>query len=419
MKIDKVLDFRSYHSINEGEETKASTTADQIVNLFFQAYTSLVTKIGDYKDAVKDLTDVAEADPADKGTQMLAVINKIAAKVDPKYKSAAGQIQQAAKKLSEIYAEVSKTEDGKKQLSEISKRIYKMILSYIESLKTTAAEAPKIEDMKESRGFNLEEQSHFYLLEKNTFTDEREELVKKITPIYSNVRNLFNNSPSDELKGKCKEIAKKLKDMYALLKDEEKWKDMKRRERKDELARILDEINKIPEELNQIQSKTLIKLGVDQKLTKALQAVAEMIAKALEVLNKEEETVIAKEAGEGDAKDGDKGEDKKEEKEEEDKETYEDFKQGGENESKKGKNREGIKKAQEKMNSLLPEKSKIVADGLYGKNTAIAIKKIADTYSSLAPELLKGVDGKVMTAGFQKFLSKLDKNKGKISDMFK
>ncbi len=109
----------------------------------------------------------------------------------------------------------------------------------------------------------------------------------------------------------------------------------------------------------------------------------------------------------------------KDEKEEEDKETSEDFKQGGENETKKGKNREGIKKAQEKMNSLLPEKSKIVADGLYGKNTAIAIKKIADTYSSLAPELLKGVDGKVMTAGFQKFLSKLDKNKGKISDMFK
>jgi hypothetical protein len=415
MKINKVLDFRAYHSLNEAEETKASSTADQIINLFFQAYTSLVTKIGDYKDAVNDLTSIAEAEPGDKGKQMIDVINKIVPKIDPKYKEAGTQIQDAVKKLSSIYADISKTEDGKKQLADISKRIYKMILSYIDSLKKTASEAPEIEGQNESEWFNGEEQDHLSLLEKNTFTDEREELVKKITPIYSNIRNLFNNSPSDELKNKCRDLAKKLKDMYALLKDEDKWKGMKRKERKDELARILDEINKMPLELNEIQSKTLIKIGVDQKTAKALEAVAELINKALEILNKKEEVAIAKDAGKDESKEG---EDKKEEKGEDDKEAYQDIKQGGENETKKGKNRDAIKKTQEKMNSLLPEKGKIVADGLYGKNTAIAIKKIADTYANLAPDLLKSVDGKVMTAGFQKFISKLDKNKDKIAEIF-
>jgi len=69
----KVLDFRSYHRINEDDstekgETKTSGAVDQILNLFFQAYGGLVTKIGNYQDAAKDLTGVAkEADPAKKG----------------------------------------------------------------------------------------------------------------------------------------------------------------------------------------------------------------------------------------------------------------------------------------------------------------------------------------------------------------
>jgi hypothetical protein len=229
---------------------------------------------------------------------------------------------------------------------------------------------------------------------------------------------LAKNSPVESLKGECVTIAKELKGYYDLLSNEKEWEGMKRRERKDKLEEILGKINEVPARMNEIQGKALVKLGIDSKVQGAIKTAMDLINKALETLNQKEEVVIAKEAGkEEDAK---KEEDKKDEKKEDEK-SYEEIKSGNvdkENLTKKGKNIEAIKGYQEKINLILPEKMKIKPDGLYGQNTEKAIAKISNMYGSLIPEI-KGLDGKSMTPAFLKFIDKYEKNKDKVTELFK
>ena len=217
MSTNRVLDYRAYHKLNEADEAGSISAADQMIDLFMQAYGALVTKIGDYKDAGKDLTAVADAD--NKGQGMLDAINKIAGKVDPKYKESATEMVVAVKKLKEAYDTLLKTDE--KAADKIKDTIYKKAIAYISQLGQTAKEAPKIENKedKDNNSLETEEQGHLHLFEKNTFTDEREELVKKITPIYSQVVYLAKNSPDETLKGECVKIAKELKGDYDLLSD--------------------------------------------------------------------------------------------------------------------------------------------------------------------------------------------------------
>ena len=418
MSTNRVLDYRAYHKLNEADEAGSISAADQMIDLFMQAYGALVTKIGDYKEAGKDLTAVADSD--NKGQGMLDAINKIAGKVDPKYKEVATEMIVAVKKLKDAYDTLIKSDEASSDV--IEKTIYKKTIAYLSQLNDTAKTAPKVEKQGSKDNNSLEnvEQGHLYLFEKNTFTDEREELVRKITPILSQVLYLAENSPVESLKGECVTIAKELKAHYDLLSNEEEWEGMKRRERKDKLEEILGKVNEVPARMNEIQSKALIKLGIDSKVQGAIKTAMDLINKAIETLNVKEEVVIAKEAGkEEDAKKEE--EKKKEDAKKGDDKSYEEVKSGNvdkENLTKKGKNFESIKKYQEKLNALLGDKEKIKADGLYGKGTEGAIKAIASKFSSLVPDL-KGVDGKSMTPAFLKFIDKYEKNKDKVAELFK
>lgn len=417
MSTNRVLDYRAYHKLNEADEAGSISAADQMIDLFMQAYGALVTKIGDYKEAGKDLTAVADSD--NKGQGMLDAINKIAGKVDPKYKEAATSMVIAGKKLKEAYDTLIKSDEASSDV--IEKTIYKKTIAYLSQLNDTAKTAPKVEKQegKDNNSLDNEEQGHLHLFEKNTFTDEREEIVKKITPIYSQVVYLAKNSPVESLKSECTIIAKELKGYYDLLSNEEEWESMKRRERKDKLEEILGKVNEVPSRMNEIQGKALIKLGIDSKVQGAIKTAMDLINKAIETLNVKEEVVIAKEAGkEEDAK---KEEEKKDDEKKGDNRSYEEVKSGNvdkENLTKKGKNFESIKKYQEKLNALLGDKEKIKADGLYGKGTEAAVQAIASKFSSLIPEL-KGLDGKSMTPALLKFLDKYEENKDKVAELFK
>ena len=420
MSKNRVLDYRSYHKINEADEAGSISAADQIIDLFMQAYGSLVTKIGDYKDAGKDLTEVANAD--NKGQGMMDAINKIAGKVDPKYKEAATSMVLAGKKLKEAYEILIKSDE--KAEEKIKDTIYKKAIAYISQLGQTAKEAPKVEKEKDNNSLETEEQGHLHLFEKNTFTDEREELVKKITPIYSQVVYLAKNSPVESLKGECVTIAKELKGYYDLLSDEKAWENMKRKERKNKLEEILGKVNEVPARMNEIQGKALVKLGIDGKVQGAIKAAMDIINKSIETLNQQEEVAIVKDAGkEEDAKKEEekKDDEKKDDEKKGDDKKYDELKSGNtdkENLTKKGKNFEAIKKYQEKLNTLLGDKEKIKADGLYGKGTEGAIKSISSKFSSLIPEI-KDLDGKSMTPAFLKFLDKYEENKDKVAALFK
>jgi len=411
MSKNRVLDYRSYHKLNEADEAGSISAADQMIDLFMQAYGALVTKIGDYKEAGKDLTAVADSD--NKGQGMLDAINKIAGKVDPKYKESATAMVVAGKKLKEAYDTLLKSDE--QAADKIKDTIYKKTIAYITQLGETAKEAPKVEkqDGKDNNSLETGEQGHLYLFEKNTFTDEREELVKKITPILSQVLYLAKNSPVESLKSECLKIARDLEAQYVFLSTEREWESLKRRERKDKLEEILGKINEVPARMNEIQGKALVKLGIDSKVQSAIKTAMDLINKAIETLNKSEEVAIVKDAG--------KEVDAKKEEKKADSKPSEEIKSGNvskENLTKKGKNFETIKKYQEKINTLLGDKQKIKADGLYGKNTEAAIQSIASKFSSLIPEL-KGLDGKTMSPAFIKFLDKYEENKDKVAELFK
>ena len=414
MSTNRVLDFKSYHKLNEADESGAVSAADQLVDLFIQAYGALVTKIGDYKEAGKDLTEVAKAD--NKGQAMLDAINKVAGKVDPKYKEASTQMAVAGRKLKDAYETLLQTEEG--AADKIKEKIYQKTIAYITELGKTAKNAPNIEMQKENFGY--EEQGHLYLLEKNTFVDERQEIVKKIVPVFAQITTLANNSPLETLKKECVKIAQELQGYYKLLNNEGEWENMKRKERKDKLAEILGKLGEIPARMHEIQMKALVKIGIESKVQNSIKAAMDIINKATETLNKEEETQIADNAGEGE-KEGEK-EEGKEEGKEDDSKSYEEIKSGNvekKNLSKKGENFDKIKEYQEKINAIIPEGAKkLNPDGLYGQNTEKAIQAISKTYGSLVPEI-KDLDGKSMTPDFLKFINKYEENKAKIAELFK
>jgi hypothetical protein len=427
MRIEKVLDFRTFHGLNEADEQSAViSAADQIVNLFFSAYSALVTKIGKYPDAIKDLISVGESKAENKGTAMSETINKIAKQVDPKYTEAANEMVLAGKKIKEAYETLIGTEDGKKQLEGINEKIYKKIIAQNDALKAAAS------DLKGEKAItdSLEHENDSALFEKlfdKTFTQERNQLINDIAPLLAQVTELAKNSPTQELKSKCTEFAKNLREYINTLsteKNEEEWNKMKRKERVTKLEEITNKVNSMPKQIQEIQTKALIQLGIDKKVQSSIESAKEAFTNAMVTLNKEDEKKIEVSA----EKKAEAAKEASKEKEGEKKE--EEKKEGGEKEEivsgtvdvinlkKAGKNREAIMDAQKKMNMLLSDDAKIKDDGLYGKNTEEAIKKVAAQYSSIAPEI-KGLDGKKMTPAFRKFLDNFEKNKEKIAALFK
>jgi hypothetical protein len=424
MKIGKVVDFRTFHKLNEAEGSGVISAVDQIVNIFFSAYGALVTKIGGYSGYENDLIKVAESKPEEKGKAMLEAITKVSSKVDPKYKEAANEMTLAGKKIQQAYEILIGTDEGKKQLENINDKIYRKIIDLQKTLKSVAADVKDEKtEIKDFNSINYNEESA--LFEKffdKTFTKERNQLVSNIAPMLAQATELAKNSPTENMKTECKKKAEELNGFVKKLsKDNEKeWEEMKRRERVDELKRISDRVNLIPNEIQEIQTKTLIQLGIDRKIQSAITSASEAFTNAMVILNKEvEETIDASaEKKEEETKKDAGGDDQKKEAKEESKEEIVSGTIDVTNLKKAGKNREAIRDSQKKMNILLPEDSKIKDDGLYGKNTEKAVRDIASQYSSIAPEI-KGLDGKKMTPEFRKFLDNFEKNKEKIAELFK
>jgi len=161
--MNRVLNFESYHKIFEADEANVSASAaEQIVGLFYQAYGSMVTKIGDYKDAIDDLLQVAEEkDAAKKGDVMEAVLKKVVAKINPEYKSVGNTVLEAGKKLKDAYTTLLETEEGKKSTEEINKVIYRKILEFQKGLQTASKEMPKVE-VKEIKPIEKDNNSENY-----------------------------------------------------------------------------------------------------------------------------------------------------------------------------------------------------------------------------------------------------------------
>ena len=431
--MNRVLNFESYHKIFEADEPNASASAaEQIVGLFYQAYGSMVTKIGDYKDAIDDLLQVAEEkDTAKKGDVMESVLQKVVSKINPEYKSVGNTILEAGKKLKDAYTTLLETEEGKKSTEEINKVIYRKILEFQKGLQTASKEMPKVEVQeikpvgKDNNSENyeyLEDDINEGLFSKNTFGEERNTIISSLVIFYSDMVAQAKNGATNAIKSKAQEIANNLKKLNDTLGDEKAWADMKRRERKDKLEEIPATIAGYKEDFNKTLMAESTKMGIDKKVSAAISEVIKLLdgvaATVAEVDKKvAEASVVKSEEKEKEAKA------EAEEEKKDDTTEYIEISSGNikkQNLSKKGPNFDKIKKFQENYN-ILKIGAENKADGLYGKNTEIAILKAAEMLDGLTgSDLAKATEkGKKMTpevqAGLQKFLD----NKDKIKDLIK
>ena len=468
MKSNRILSFNKYTKIFE-EDTKTSgesesptvKTLNELISIFFKCYMAVATKAIDYKGVISDfLAVMEEKDPAKKGEAMQKSIKNVTDKIDPRYSDLKGDIEEAASSIKDLYSEVASTEEAKKNIEAINKMVTDKIIEYQNILKSQPLKV-EIKEIKESRKiYGFDDYSRVSLYEKNTFGDERDVILQKMKSIYTEMVSQEKNPSSDALMNRAKEVISKFDEYKKILtKDEEEWKKMKRRERKEQVESINKEVDSIVQKTNELQKSELIKMGVDKKIadsmTEIISTINTIAEKTKEIDDKIIEETITKgkeseykvgdivkykkENGEESQNEvikieGDKvflknkegkefSKDKKEieGKVEGSKEGVKDIKSGNvdkENLKKNGPNYETIKKFQEDYNSLgIGEK--IGQDGAYGKNTESAVKKISGMIRSLSDKEIKTNDGKLLSAELITTFKKLLDNKDKIKEILK
>lgn len=418
--MNRVLSFDNYHKLFEAEDANASTNAaEQIVTLFYQAYGSVVTKIGEYKEAIDDLLSVAEEKDTNKKAEVFEkVLQKVVSKIKPEYKEVGNTVLEVGKKLKDAYSSLLQTEEGKKSTDEINKIIYRKILEFQQGLQTASKEMPKV---KVNESWTYESEDEFIneaLLGKNTFQNERNLLISSLVITYSDMAAQAKNGATETIKAKAKEIIGKLKSLNSELADEGKWESMRRKDRKARLDEIPVEISNYKEDFNKTLMSESTKMGIDKKVASVIGEVIKMLD---EVSNKVAET-DKKIADETVKKTDEKiKEEKAKEDKDDKKDSYVEIASGNikkHNLSKSGPNLNAIKKFQENYN-ILKAGTEIKADGLYGKNTESAILKAAKMIGGLTGvDLEKATEGgKKLTVQLQTAIQKFVDNKDKIKEI--
>ena len=230
--------------------------------------------------------------------------------------------------------------------------------------------------------------------------------------------------------------------------DNKKFADMKRKEKKDKIEQAVNRIPEIDAEIDTTIKNAMAKLGIDKKSLGDLNAINSEIASGMEELgtaNAEKVTQEMEAKKVADEEEKKKADEEKEKAEgpsdelkaeiekikgefETDKlksgdmtvKSFREIKSGKEepaNLSKKGKDRDYIRKVQERINKFKGENFPgITPDGLYGENTEKAIKTISGALALINPEA-KSEDGKTMSPLFRAMLYKFDKEN--LFDKFK
>lgn len=390
---------------NSNAPTAATSVADQLYNAFIDVYFIVVSGIdGGYSNVVADLQSVAqETDVAKKGEAMGKVIFRASQKLTGDYSAAiGGDIKGFAIDLPKAYTTLVTSDEGKKSLDGINKRIDDSINKYVTELaaelkkaKTPVAESFQIwrEELQLNEG----------IFDKNLFPERRTELL---TTIITPKMAQFKTVDDTTLDSTYKQAAKTAFDAMSKLSDElakdDTWDKMKRRERKERLAEIPAEVEKIQSAMNDATTKFTSQIKIDKAVTDSLTSVEDMSkkikTKASELVNKQAAAEAKKKEEEAKKKEGDKGKS--------DENAMKEIKSGNiekENLKKSGPNYQEIKDFQGKLNTILPDNQQIKADGGYGKNTEEAIRRVAKLIGgNTGDDLIKSTEeGKKLTPEFQ------------------
>ena len=411
----RVLDFRSYHAINEEDSSPNSSNAVKtILDLFFQAYAALYGKAEDYKDSDvnKDLLAIKNSPMDKKGDAMLSALSKIAPEVSTAYLEASDKMIDAAKEIKNAYDTLITTEEGKKQMESIDAAITSKLSEFAKALRATNE---PLEYTNEDEDYS----ESFQLFEKNIYPKARKSVLDTIDPVIATLMSTINGPSSEAVKAKAQNSLNILNKLKAELETDGVWAKMSKKERKARIQEIPLEIQKIQQEIMQYQAKAIETQGFDQKVSAIIKKVSDLITAAIQILGKAE----AKEVGEIADEEGGGTELKDDEEggaDDEDIET-EDTKGSAADLSsfktiKFGTEGDEVMDIQVKINKILPKASRVQENGKFDSNTQKAIKKVVAVFSHTAPPLLSKVDGKTITPGLQAFLENRTSNKSYIKD---
>ena len=402
-----ILDFKTFQRIFEADETTkegVSAIAPLILSLYFQIYGELASKVEGYKDAVNDLQSIRKAKVEDRPGVIEGIAKKIAALVkDPAIKAELeASMLPAVKVLGEAYTNLL-TNASEQDKADIQEVFAAGVVDYQNSL------IQAVKSVNES--YFIERDP---ILEKNTFKDDRSDLIRDLNTLEGGINMVLLNPPTERIKGAMSGLAGQVKELKKELSDDAKWEGMKRRDRKNRLEEIPPLIAKVKEDQQKAISDEVLKSGIEKTVLAKIQDAQAKIKTGTEkigaIVQKNIETK--------------KSEDSKKAAEEEAK-ALNDFKKAslklddykeivtGKKEvgnlQKKGKNLKTIQKIQELLNNYLEKPIK--ADGLYGGGTEIAIADVSKALSLIEPEVKS--DGKVMSPLLQAMLMKIEEKGGK------
>ena len=374
MPKNPILNFKQFSGVFEDDVNSPSVTEtgksiDIIIQIFFEMYGTIVTRIGGYKEVIKDMQAIADGATEKRGNLMVAAIKKIsdlALKKNPDYKEALDLYEKSVKELKSAYDKI--VAEDKSQTIGISKRIKDTIISYLQYLTTTVKNTKLPVEPKEEEAKN--ESFYYYesLLEKkDLYTKERISAIKKIIPLKAKTEDLSLKSLFPEVKIKAKAALKKYNEIIKSLQDDASFETKKKAERYKEIEDYRLKVAEIENEINSLLSSAIVKHGIRKEINdivkKSIEFLISAVTKTKEIddsiakkqeLSKEEETA---------------GEEKKGDTEKEEEKEYKEVKVGDKGEST-------VKPVQQRLNDILPPDFKIEDDGIYGKNTKKAIERV-------------------------------------------
>jgi len=423
---------------------KSTQTADVIVVTFFQLFTTIANKVdGGYKDGIDDLQSINnEKDVTKIGDKLNELINKVlGSKLKPEYSDISADGKSAAASLQKAYNTLIATPDGKKSEDGIKSAVQLQVTGFIKQLiaNATAAKAdaakveaakPKVENVSTSLkyGDNLAALNEG-LFDKQTWVEQRTDYANQLQNGVVATADQFKDSTSDFLKSETSKISAEATKEIEHLKNTKEWEDMKRKERKEELAGYPAKIEDLKNKLMAAVTSGTKKLEIDQNVKNAMDDAA----KSIQALNdkikaddaKAQEAALKKAAEEKAKADKEKEDKEKADKDKAAKDST-DFKEivsgtvkGNEQNLKKsGENYKAIQEFQTQYNDIFPSAA-VKADGGYGANTEKAVKELAVMLTRLTGvDLIKATeDGKKLTPELRKAVVNFKANKDKLKDL--
>ena len=321
MQKKSVLNFRQFSGIFEDDEASPEgvqlKSIDVVINIFFEIYGMVVTRLGGYNEAVKDYQAIANSENDKRGELMVETIDKIsklAIKKNPDFSSSIEEYKKSMGFLKQAYDKILLEDKG--QLLNIKKKIKDMIIAYLQTLvdNVKGTKLPELEKKNESF-----EYLGSLLLEKDLYQKERRTVIKAIIPLRAKTVDLSNKSIFPEIKTAAKNALKKYDDIIKTLQSDDIFDKKKRTERAEEIQNSRFSAISIENELNSSLSKISIKYGIAKE-------VDGLIKKSLESLNSANTSLQEVEKKQSAEAEKTKIEDSETEKKEDPKKTIESYK---------------------------------------------------------------------------------------------